>query len=487
MRKTNWRKHHKWSGIVSSLLVLIFCVSGIVLNHRNWVSNIEISRQWLPPGYSFQNWNGGLLRGTIPYKDKVLIFGVNGIWITDSTAFHIDDFNAGLPKSADHRQVKNIVACGNRYFAVTPEALYTLDGEQWKNVDIGIRQSERLSDICSKGDTLIVVGRSNLYLTTSNNSEFQKIELKSARNSDGKTSLFKTIWNLHSGELFGFSGKLLFDFIAIIMAFLSVSGIVLWLIPKSIRKRFQLQKPTENHIKVLKASRIWHNRAGKATIPLSMLIIVTGWCLRPPLMIPLAMFKTSPLPGTMLDNDNPWHDKLRMLRYDNNSDEWLISSSEGFFSLHDIRAIPKRIDSAPPVSVMGLNVWTRDSLGNWICGSFSGIYRWHRPTGLVWDYFSGDQTDVQETGSPFGKFAVAGYAKEWNAVIEYNDGTDSIPQPEKMKHLPMSLWNVALEAHSGRLLIGDIATYLYIFFTGGIIAWCLWSGWKIRQNKHKRN
>ncbi len=35
-----------------------------------------------------------------------------------------------------------------------------------------------------------------------------------------------------------------------------------------------------------------------------------------------------------------------------------------------------------------------------------------------------------------------------------------------MNQLPMSLWNVALEAHSGRIFIGSIATYIFIFVMG---------------------
>ena len=54
----------------------------------------------------------------------------------------------------------------------------------------------------------------------------------------------------------------------------------------------------------------------------------TGWALRPPLMILLATNSTKPLPGTTLDNDNPWNDKLRMIRYDEQAHDWLISTSE---------------------------------------------------------------------------------------------------------------------------------------------------------------
>ena len=46
-----------------------------------------------------------------------------------------------------------------------------------------------------------------------------------------------------------------------------------------------------------------------------------------------------------------------------------------------------------------------------------------------------------------------------------------------------SLWNVALEVHSGRIFIGTIATYIFIFVMGILAFWCLWSGYKIRLKK----
>ena len=41
-----------------------------MLNHREAVADINVSRKWLPAGYRFEAWNGGLLRGTLRYTDK---------------------------------------------------------------------------------------------------------------------------------------------------------------------------------------------------------------------------------------------------------------------------------------------------------------------------------------------------------------------------------------------------------------------------------
>lgn len=72
---------------------------------------------------------------------------------------------------------------------------------------------------------------------------------------------------------------------------------------------------------------------------------------------------------------------------------------------------------------------------------------------------------------------------EGPVIAEYYEGTSFAAQPTNMNRLPMSLWNVALEVHSGRFFIGSIATYIFIFVMGVLALWCLWSGYKIRLRR----
>ena len=62
-KKITWRKQHKWLGIGMSFFILMFCLSGILLNHRSLIKDVDVSRKYLPSRYEFKNWNGGLLRG----------------------------------------------------------------------------------------------------------------------------------------------------------------------------------------------------------------------------------------------------------------------------------------------------------------------------------------------------------------------------------------------------------------------------------------
>lgn len=475
-----WRKQHKWFGICISFFMLMFCLSGIILNHRQVFSDMEISRRWLPSRYEYKQWNSGLMRGTVAYKGDVIIYGTNGIWLADSLGKHVEDFNHGLPNAADHRQVRNVIMARGKLYAVTTEAVYRYEGGHigWKALNIP-NNDELLTDIAAQGDTIVAVGRSHLFVSPAAGKPFTTVELKAPSDYTGEVSLFRTMWLLHSGELFGTVGKLVVDAIAIVLIVLCITGLVYWLLPKYIRRNKQKAKTSK---RMLRLSLVWHDKIGRTTIILTLLVAITGWCLRPPVMIPLVLNKTKTLPFTSLDNSNAWNDRLRMLRYDDAQDDWLLATSEGMYSLKDFNKIPLKIEHTPPISVMGLNVLQKDGQGRWLCGSFSGLFAWDRRSGKSMDFFTHNAAE-EKSGMPFGKKAVSGYSQDFAMkpfAIEYYNGTTAIAQPESLENLPMSLWNFALEVHSGRIYIGTYATLFFVFIAGLACVWCLWSGWKIR-------
>ena len=65
--KNFWKKYHKWVGLFFSFFILMFCFSGIVLNHRTLFSKAEVSRNWMPESYHYKNWNNGIIREHYAY------------------------------------------------------------------------------------------------------------------------------------------------------------------------------------------------------------------------------------------------------------------------------------------------------------------------------------------------------------------------------------------------------------------------------------
>ena len=109
MKQTTWRKHHKWFGIIAGFFLVMFCWSGIILNHRGVFSNCEVSRGILPASYQFNNWNGGILRGMMQTSGgSTYIYGNSGIWRNDSLNVY-QDFNSGLPDGVDNKNIRTMV------------------------------------------------------------------------------------------------------------------------------------------------------------------------------------------------------------------------------------------------------------------------------------------------------------------------------------------------------------------------------------------
>lgn len=488
--KKTHRKWHKWLGLGFCIFVLAFAMSGIILNHRHYYGKVNVSRRLLPESYRFSNWNNGLLRGSLRIgTDSILIYGAGGIFLTNEKAERFSEFSKGMPASTESRSIRNIVKTSSgELFACSQFDAYRYMHGSWHRLPIGENSSKvhatRFSDVTAKGDTVLFVGRDQLYVGLPPYNDFRPVQLQAPEGYTGKVSLFRSLWLIHNGEIFGLPGRVFIDLMGMLLIFFCLTGIAIWILPTPIKKywqRSQIQK-------LLKWNYKWHNRIGKYTyIPL-MFITLTGFALRPPLLITLVSLTTPPIPYSSLDSSNPWQDKLRALRWDAQQGDWLLSTSEGFFTLKDFEHKPMLQSEAPPVSVMGINVLQRaphTQPQEWLVGSFSGLYRWNRTSGQSFDYAT-CQPVSNESSSPFGKTPVSGYSSDFDVpfMCTYTQGTEAISQPMWMTHLPMSAWQLALEVHTGRIFtaLGPL-TLLYVFISGILIALILWTGWKIRAYK----
>lgn len=470
MKRSRWRKHHKWIGICISFFLIMFCLSGIILNHRKVFADLNVTRSILPPQYHFKQWNNGLLKGTIrcQCKDKVLLYGSAGIFFTNSSLRYIKDYNKGLPSGADYRQIKGVVETSNgTLFAASIMGLYKKEPDGWVLQPLPlVENDDLLTDITTKGDTLVVLSRSNLFYAAAPYTTFHRLNIQPSPDDDGKFTLFRQMWLLHSGGLFGLVGKLVVDGIAVILILLCLTGLWFW----------------QNH-RSAKALR-WHIKLGAATLVLTLFTTITGWALRPPVMIALVTHRSPPLPGSSLDQSNAWNDKLRMIRFDDEKGDWLLSTSDGFFSLQTLSSKPIQLQQTPPISVMGQTVWQRHKDGGWIVGSFAGLYHWYRAANKIEPYDKSLVEPVKIPGTAPKGQTIAGYSDDFKdkvCIVDYYDGTPFTKQPSSLTNLPMSLWNLALEVHTGRIYMGALGSFIFIFLCGLLIIWVLWSGKKLSK------
>lgn len=541
-----WKKYHRWLGLVLSVFMLVFCVSGIILNHREVFSGCEVSRKWLPASYHIKNFNNGVVKGTVVKKsaahslssencDSVLAYGCAGVFLTDSRLSTWQDFNAGLPESIDERNVRHVVKAkdGSLWCAALRDVYrYDENSHRWKKVELPGNE-ERIMDVALAKDSMTVVAltRSRVFTIVpfvqygeivkigKSSSETYRVESKiipAPKKYEPKTTLFKLVWHLHSGEFFGLPGKLVVDAIALVLIVLSITGILLFILPYGIRraKKLAAKARMKRLGKQFAWNMKWHNKIGYVTIVLTLWIAITGMCLRPPLMVPLVLSK---LPQTVGEDGNVWQDKLRAIRWDAVQGDWLVSTSEGFLRVdEDFSQAPKMLpdDECPKLSPMGVTVWESDGKGGWIVGSFRGIYRWNpvnHSLNQILDYFTGKPSE-ETSMIPISDNLVCGYSEDFlggkplvfdfakgvedakgQAVALCNDEPKTSRNEESMSDLicetaPMSLWNVALELHVGRCyspFLGPLSD-LFVFLSGLLITLVLLSGYIISHRRRKK-
>lgn len=541
-----WKKYHRWLGLVLSVFMLVFCVSGIILNHREVFSGCEVSRKWLPASYHIKNFNNGVVKGTVVKKsaahslssencDSVLAYGCAGVFLTDSRLSTWQDFNAGLPESIDERNVRHVVKAKNGSLwcaALRDVYRYDENSHRWKKVELPGNE-ERIMYVALAKDSMTVVAltRSRVFTIVpfvqygeivkigKSSSETYRVESKiipAPKKYEPKTTLFKLVWHLHSGEFFGLPGKLVVDAIALVLIVLSITGILLFILPYGIRraKKLAAKARMKRLGKQFAWNMKWHNKIGYVTIVLTLWIAITGMCLRPPLMVPLVLSK---LPQAVGEDGNVWQDKLRAIRWDAVQGDWLVSTSEGFLRVdEDFSQAPKMLpdDECPKLSPMGVTVWESDGKGGWIVGSFRGIYRWNpvnHSLNQILDYFTGKPSE-ETSMIPISDNLVCGYSEDFlggkplvfdfakgvedakgQAVALCNDEPKKSRNEESMSDLicetaPMSLWNVALELHVGRCyspFLGPLSD-LFVFLSGLLITLVLLSGYIISHRRRKK-
>ena len=541
-----WKKYHRWLGLVLSVFMLVFCVSGIILNHREVFSGCEVSRKWLPASYYIKNFNNGVVKGTVMKKsaahslssencDSVLAYGCAGVFLTDSRLSTWQGFNAGLPESIDERNVRHVVKAkdGSLWCAALRDVYrYDENSHRWKKVELPGNE-ERIMDVALAKDSMTVVAltRSRVFTIVpfvqygeivkigKSSSETYRVESKiipAPKKYEPKTTLFKLVWHLHSGEFFGLPGKLVVDAIALVLIVLSITGILLFILPYGIRraKKLAAKARMKRLGKQFAWNMKWHNKIGYVTIVLTLWIAITGMCLRPPLMVPLVLSK---LPQAVGEDGNVWQDKLRAIRWDAVQGDWLVSTSEGFLRVdEDFSQAPKMLpdDECPKSSPMGVTVFESDGKGGWIVGSFRGIYRWNpvnHSLNQILDYFTGKPSE-ETSMIPISDNLVCGYSEDFlggkplvfdfakgvedakgQAVALCNDEPKTSRNEESMSDLigetaPMSLWNVALELHVGRCyspFLGPLSD-LFVFLSGLLITLVLLSGYIISHRRRKK-
>ena len=498
-----FRKYHKWLGVIFALIILSYVFSGIILNHREALSFIDVNRKLLPKEYKYQNWNNAAVKSTLKISpDSILVYGNIGIWLTDSSYTDFKNFSTGFPKGIDNRKVFQMIrTTGNKILAGTFSGLYVFNFKENKWISVSLPGKERnIVDIIQKQDTIFVLTRSSLLKTT-DLSTFSVSHLPPPENNDNKTGLFKTLWVIHSGEIYGIAGKIIIDLAGLVFGFLTITGFIVFVNRIILKKN---KKPAEVKVKLRNSNKWnikWHNKFGWIALAILVLNTITGMFLRPPLLAFIGNSRVGKIPYTEMSTPNPWFDQLRRIFYDKEIDRFIVITMDGFYYSDDnFKTELRQFRFQPPASIMGVTVFEKIDSYKYLVGSFEGLFVWNSQSGEVFDYIKKQEyTPPSRSSRPIGEYLVSGFTRDYRNqeyYFDYDHGAVNInglqrfaPLPKNIRNTPMSLWNVALEIHTGRIyqsIIGDFYV-LIVPLTGLFVLFILISGFivwlKLRKNK----
>lgn len=468
------------------------------MNHRGLFSSCDVNRKYLGSEYQYKNWNKAAVKSAIQLNDSTtLIYGNIGVWKSSENLNVFTDFNKGFPKGIDNRKIEKMIKTqSGELFAGTLFGLYQYQNQEWNQLQLPVKE-ERVVDFMEIGEDLYILTRSNLLKKVDDT--FEIVNIPASANYDGKTSLFKTLWEIHSGEAFGTLGKLFVDFIGLIFLFLCLSGLVYFFFPAWIKRIKKKGGVAKRKVRFLKFNLKWHNHFGNWLIIFLILTTLTGMFLRPPLLIAIATSRVDKIPFTHLDHPNPWYDQLRRVLYDEDTERIILATNEGIYYSDDFfQTAPQRYENQPPVSVMGVNVLEKVREDQYLVGSFSGIFYWMPEQNLIFDYISKrPHVPVRRMGPPIAAHPIAGYLKDKKGreiLFDYNlgagnlsDDTGFISMPKEIEESPMSLWNLCLEIHTGRIyqyIFGKMYI-LFIPIAGLMILWILIVGYLLYRKQRK--
>lgn len=502
MKKSRFLKFfkwlHRWFSLIVAVLILFWCFSGIVLNHRKTFSKFDVNRSILAKDYQYVNWNNASLKGSVTIgQDSVLIFGNIGIWLSNADLSSFTDFNNGFPSGIDHRKVLKVFKTeSGELLSATLFGLYQFKQDEWVKLKLPI-QEDKIIGLAQAHDSIYVLSRSNILVSKDDpvGFNFVEIQIPAPIGYDDKIGLFKTLWVIHSGAIYGRIGKLIVDLVAIIFVFLTFSGLIYYFTPGILKRRREKEKTSIKLKRLNKFSIKWHNKIGIWIVLLLIITALTGMFLRPPLLIAIVNSRVAKIKYTTLDNVNPWYDRFRDILYDEELDRFLIGTVEGIYISDDHFKTNLKVAAVqPPISVMGINVFEKIGKGDYLVGSFYGLYRWQPDLFYVQDYLTkSTKFSINPDGPPLGQFMSAGFINKADGSeyhIDYNLGALPInsriafhQMPDSvLNESPMSLWNFALEIHTARffkflfgrfyiLIVPLLGLSVLTILISGVIIW----------------
>jgi len=483
-KKSKWI--HKYLGLVVLVFLMWMSITGIILNHPDIIEKYSVNKAFVPKSYHPKNWNRSTMKGIVIDKNNsaiLYLYGRQGVFFSDNRGKSFVSFMEGsFPKSSKGRRTNSLYALDNVIIAATNNGIYVLNKntKRWAGSIIPSDEKEFVK-ILRANDKLLALTNSQVFESDlSEELNFKEIKL----NRDVSVESIRLIdffFSLHDGSIFGVFGKLLWDFVGIVILFLSISAFYIWYYPKKWKRKFKINNSYNSDSKksVFKLLYKYHKKLGWYLGLLVLVITVTGIFLRPPLIAVLAgkTISSKFIPSS----SNVWNHKIRNALYDSVNEKLVIECKDGIWSgtIEGDRVF-SRINIPVNIFAMGATVFDELKKGEWIIGSFGSIATYNVVDKEV-NHILPQKPDLNLVRP--ASTMITSYVQMADSVIylvgHYKglcDTNGAALDVIKMPHCiednyRMPLWNYMFEIHNARIFRNFIgALYILIIPLFGILS-----------------
>ena len=460
--KSNW--YHKFIGLSIILPLIWMSISGILLNHKELIEDYTMPHWLVPPMYNINNFTRSSIIDFVKIDDKTFIAGKKGIYLLDNKK--LISFSNGLRDEVILRKVwdlhylknKNILLAateGGLYYLPIKENLLTNMKQSkesiWKKINI---TNSPIKKIVETDDELLIFTSSDFFLSTKD-LNFKKVTPK--RDENNHVTMIELFFHLHDGSAWGMVGKIIFDISGLIIIFLSISAFYIWFLPRRlIKKKGNLKRKR----KVYRFFHKYHNKMGLYFIFTILLIAFTAIFMRPPLIVAITDIMVPDIFYPAPRFENPWDKRIENALYDKKRDKLLVQCSDGIWSSNPNLETPFTKEKFKPYFIMGASYFEEVN-GDYIIGSFSGLYRYSPDSDKIFDMISKKYVKEVSRVRPSKKHMVTSYFKYNNKeyITTHINGLMDIDgnkvtlfeQPKIMNEIRLPLWNWMFELHNGRM------------------------------------
>lgn len=458
---------HRYIGLLIFIPLAFSAATGVLPNHPRLLALWDLPLGILGKSYQYDNWNRFSLREALILEDmRIVVGGKLGIFTGKLGQGPLMPINGGLSDSLYYRDTRAILAveeaAGTRLYAGTKGGLYQklLNAPSWQKIPLPVA-NEEIVDLLAIEDRLLVFTKKSALVA-----EFAEkpLQLRTVPidfiQDEQKIPAYQLFFPLHSGKLFGNTGRVMADLLAIILIFLCLSGLYLWAFFRS--RGFSRDRWAK---KLTAFSYKNHLRLGIWSGVLLFGIIGSGILLRPPLIALASLWE---IPVAWLGAEA---DEIQMAGLLDDKTLVVATRSGWYRGNADLQGIFTPITPPFPVFAMGPTILQQLSDHSLAVGSFTGLYLWQPKENTASDLkgqLPGNPTSLR----PAKTMAAGIITRDGNLVgyADYRHGLEQQSLSSDLKGLwpkeqegRISLYHFLFELHNGRFLRDKLGGWYLLF------------------------